>query len=373
MITPNHYQFKVHPGSPEFASELLKLEAEGFIIRQTHPTLPLHIFNYSQKAQYEGMWNDITLQSRGLILDSAYQLISRPFPKFFNIEEFDPRTHFPGYGYRVMEKLDGSFLISYWVEGKLYWASKGSFTSPQANWANQVWENKYEGKINPLSPSYTYIAELIHPDNRIVVNYGTLTDVYITAIIHTSTGGETDPGHLAPKFSVPAEFKIAGLRPEQLAKYENNTEEGFVIKFPNNLRVKYKFQEYKRLHAIVTNVSSYDIWEALSQGKSLDDVIDRVPDEFYNWVKATEKDLQCQKSMMWCFAKAKFDEVSSQLRNAPRKEYAREFLKTGHPDILFAFLDGKDVDPLIWKKIKPKYDKPLSKEPKSDLHPGVAR
>lgn len=35
--------------------------SDGWLIRQTHPTLPLTIWNYSQNTQYEGYWDDVTL------------------------------------------------------------------------------------------------------------------------------------------------------------------------------------------------------------------------------------------------------------------------------------------------------------------------
>ena len=40
-----------------------------------------------------------------------------------------------------------------------------------------------------------------------------------------------------------------------------------------------------------------------------------------------------------------------------RKEFAEQALKVKHPSILFAMLDGRDVEPIIWKIIQPEFKK----------------
>jgi RNA ligase len=43
---------------------------EGWLIKQTHPELPLTIWNYSQTTQYAGKWDEVTLMARGLVTDN---------------------------------------------------------------------------------------------------------------------------------------------------------------------------------------------------------------------------------------------------------------------------------------------------------------
>ena len=63
---------------------------DGLLHKQVHPTLPLTIWNYSPKVQYEGLWDEITIQCRGLVTDDEGNIVARPFGKFFNYEELDP-------------------------------------------------------------------------------------------------------------------------------------------------------------------------------------------------------------------------------------------------------------------------------------------
>ena len=60
-----------------------------FVNVNKHPTHDLFIYNYSPKAQYERVWNEVTMMCRGLILDADYNIVARPFKKFFNLGEME--------------------------------------------------------------------------------------------------------------------------------------------------------------------------------------------------------------------------------------------------------------------------------------------
>lgn len=48
---------------------LNEYKENGLLTNQSHPTLPLLIWNYSTKVQYEQLWDDVTLQCRALVTD----------------------------------------------------------------------------------------------------------------------------------------------------------------------------------------------------------------------------------------------------------------------------------------------------------------
>ena len=95
---------------------LEKYFQEGWLIKQTHPTLPLTIWNYSQTTQYEGRWDEITLMCRGLVTDDNGNIVARPFKKFFSLEE---GKHTPTSEFEVYEKMDGSLGIMFKYNGEL--------------------------------------------------------------------------------------------------------------------------------------------------------------------------------------------------------------------------------------------------------------
>ncbi|HTF82349.1 MAG TPA: T4 RnlA family RNA ligase, partial [Cytophagales bacterium] len=310
----------------------------------------LYIYNYTQNAQYESVWNEVTLVCRGLIMDSNNHILARPFPKFFNLGE-QPDQPIPDEPFEIFEKLDGSLGILYWIEKKPYLASRGSFTSEQAKKGNQLLTYKYAEALEYLNPAYTYLFEIIYPENRIVVNYGSQESLVLLAIIETATAKELPLVNIG----FPIAHKYDGIKDIHLLRtMETHNKEGFVIKFKGGLRYKIKFAEYIRIHKIVTQVSNITVWEYLKDGKSLEYLLERVPDEFYVWVRTTREALLESYSYIERRARAQYKVLGS------RKETAEYFMTCDYPAVLFRLLDGRTYDDIIWKLLKPKFSKPFS-------------
>ena len=201
-----------------------------------------------------------------------------------------------------------------------------------------------------LNKNLTYIFEIIYPENRIVVNYGKEEALILLAIVETKTGRDMP----LVDIGFPIVKRYNGIRDyTQLKALEEDNREGFVVKFQSGFRMKIKFKEYKRLHYIMANVSSKSIWMHLSSGQPLDEILHLVPDEFYNWVKMTEKSLWADFKVIEDIAKKEFKIFET------RKETAMYFRNCTYPSILFSMLDGKDYAQTIWRMIKPVYSKPF--------------
>jgi RNA ligase len=270
-----------------FNIELLqKCIDEGLVIKQKHPEAELYIYNYSQKVQYEKLWNEITLITRGLILDKDFNIVAKPFNKFFNLSEY-LSNEIPNLPFDVYEKMDGSLGILYWLNDKPYIATRGSFNSEQAIHATNILYNKYSHLFDKLDKNSTYLFEIIYPKNKIVVDYGSFDDLILLSVINNQNGDER-----LDDIGFPIVKKYNGVCDlQKLKSLEENNKEGFVVRFKNGFRVKVKFDEYVRLHKILTSVSNITIWEYLSENKSFDELLERVPDEFYEWIKKTQKEL----------------------------------------------------------------------------------
>ena len=258
----------------------------GLVIKQVHPTLPLSIYNYSRSCQYGGQWDDITLNCRGLVLDNEGNVIAKPFPKFFNYEEHTT-DEIPNEYFDVYEKMDGSLGICFHYEGEWHMATRGSFTSEQA-----IKGNELLGKYNfqKLHTDYTYLFEIIYKENRIVCDYD-FEDVVLLGIINTKTGSEinlhSDTEDIRIQnivknigFNVVMRYNTFGEGFDVLKREISNSKEGYVIRFKNGMRMKIKGDEYVRLHRILTNFSTTDIWELLMTNGNMDEFLERVPDEF---------------------------------------------------------------------------------------------
>jgi len=333
------------------SKELQEAVNEGLVSVQKHPDANLFIYNYTRKVQYERLWTDLTRKTRGLILDDRGNVVARPFEKFFNLEEHEPHE-IPDLPFEVYAKEDGSLAISYWLNGMPRIATRGSFTSDQANHANALLHTKHRHLFSKMDPSATYLFEIIYPENRVVVDYGRKDELVLLTIIDRKTGEER-----VEDIGFPIVKRYDGLNDIYALKdLQEQNKEGFVVRFSNGFRVKVKFEEYVRLHRLIFGVSTKTIWEYLSQDKELNELLDRVPDEYYDWVRSTEKILRRQ------FHDIKQQCIDSFKPLNNRKETAFYFQTQKHPSVLFSMLDGKPYDHIIWRMIKPVYAKPFKTE-----------
>ena len=329
---------------------LNQYQSQGLLYQQVHPTLPLSIWNYSEKVQYDSLWDDITLSCRGLVTDDKGNLVARPFRKFFNIEE---GKHTPTEQFQVFEKMDGSLGILFFYGDEWVFASRGSFTSDQALKFKEIFTKKY--KTSYLYTPNTYLFEIIYPENRIVVDYGNIEDVVMLGEINTESGEELDLDHYTNSiFNVVKEYN--GIKDySSLKSLVDNNAEGFVVRFSNGDRMKIKGEEYLRLHRIMTNLSTTSVWEILSTNGKIDEFIKDVPDEFFRKIQDFAFDL----SLRYYNLMKEYTECFEIIKNKTedRKSFAEESKRYPHPSLLFGLLDGKDISPMIWKMIKPEFKK----------------
>ena len=324
------------------------LVSQKYINVQKHPNAELFLYNYTQNTQYESLWNEYTLMCRGLILDAKGEIVARPFTKFFNWEEH--KNHeIPAEPFEVFEKMDGSLGILYWANDKPSIATRGSFTSEQAIWATTFLHQHFEPIFSSLNRNCTYLFEIIYPSNRIVVDYASKQDLVLLAVIETSTGKDLD---LPQDLGFTCVKKYDGLTDYQSLKlFQKDNFEGFVLKFQSGFRVKVKLEEYIRLHRIITNMSNVDIWKCLAEGRSFDEFLENVPDEFYQWVKATKVDLENKFKEIEALCKANF-KVSEDRRTTAEYMSAQPY-----SPVLFKMLDDRPYDYIIWRLIRPTFQK----------------
>ena len=340
---------------PYSIQELEKLYQDGYLAKQKHPTLDIFILNYSQKCQFEQLWNPITKLCRGLVLDAEYNILARPIPKFFNIEEHKPEE-IPDESYEITEKKDGSLIQIAWVNDEMIVSSRGSFTSDHAVKAREIIEKKYKKIINAYKlDGLNLVFELVAKFNKIVVDYGNIEDLFLITAIENDTGEEV-PYEMLEDFGFPIVKRYKNLKISELKALNTDNEEGFVVKFKSGMRIKIKFEDYVRLHRIVTNVSTKTIWEHLKDNKSLEDLLNNVPDEFFKWVKFTIKKFENQYKEIEDQCKKDFKILET------RKECALYYQTKKYPSILFKMMEDKSYDQIIWKIIRPKYEKPFKIE-----------
>lgn len=282
---------------------------------------------------------------RGLIVNTeTSEIVARPFPKFFNYEEHvGAGRPIPNEQPRVFAKLDGSLGILYWWEHKPYIATRGSFDSPQAKWAMEWFDANWSHGFP--EDGFTHLFEIVGPQNRIVVEYKQAGLIYLGSM--RSNGTSMIYFNEFEGFGA-SEYQFTSV--DQLAALNAKNEEGFVLWYPKaDLRLKIKFEDYKRLHKLYTGLNSIAVWEWLRDG--FDPYTQDVPDEMLPWLESVVNRLNQQ-----------FNEIEHQAEQTlgaahglpTRKEQASVIQMGPQPSIAFAMLDGKDYSKAIWRMLRPK-------------------
>lgn len=346
-------------------------EAEGWLRIQPHPSADLFIVNYTPRCQFGKHWDDLTLMCRGLIFTSTGEIAERPFGKFFNMGEgWRPNETLPlppAEPFEVTEKLDGSLGILYWIGDEPRIASRGSFTSEQAARGTAM--------LAGIPTAYcrrdrTYLFEIIYPENRIVVDYGPQRELILLAEIDKATGRD-----LPLELSTPSVRRFEGIAGiEQLmAEYQGEDNfEGFVLRYESGLRLKVKLPEYVRLHKLLTGVNSRHIWEMLAAGQSISPLLERVPDEFYEWVSATANALRGRHDVLMYQTDNAYREIIAKVGvgDPNDREWKKAFasaavLEHGRiQHLLFARVIDGDVAAMAWREVRPaEAERPYKDDP----------
>merc|ERR1712106_153511 len=136
---------------------------------------------------------------------------------------------------------------------------------------------------------------------------------------------------------------------EELRNLDRDNEEGFVIKFENNFRVKLKFETYFKLHKAGNRNLEKEIRTLLQKGED-------IPSE-----DLTHEELEVRNKMKTDLL-IKFDAKKSDLlkeyedikqNSTEKREIIDKIKKSSHPGALFCFDKGKNWDPIIWTMLKP--------------------
>ena len=88
---------------------------------------------------------------------------------------------------------------------------------------------------------------------------------YLLAIINNDTGRDLQLEELGPPIREARNFE----EPLTELPFEPN-KEGYVVRFSSGLRLKVKSEEYVRLHRLLTQVNSKDIYEWVRDGRDLE-------------------------------------------------------------------------------------------------------
>ena len=326
-------------------NKYFELMHQGLVYIKKHPKFPLYLLNYTPRTQYRQKWCKELVHARGLVVGEDGKILARPLPKFFNHYEINDLEKLQDEEYEVFEKIDGSLVIMFHYENDLIFCTRGSFISEQAAKAQEIFRAKY--KHITINKECTYCFEVIYPENKIVVNYEDLEDLFLISITHTSSGKGINID--ATGFKTVNKVDKASIH-AFMTGFEEANMEGYVVKYTkgltNSLRVKYKFNTYVEKHK-GKSLSETEIKQSMKNMESIN--LDNIPDECYEAVKKIktqmEEQFQHQKSKI----ENQYLKITSQ--NSSPRDVIEAIKQCEHSSILFAIHRKKPYNMLVWKSL----------------------
>jgi len=341
----------------EEITEIKSLIANNMVTMRKHPHMDLWILNYTPRMQFESAWTPVAEQCRGLIIDADYNVVERPFPKFFNLGERMQISDLPDSMPVITEKLDGFLGILYDENGLPAIATRGAFDSPMATFATN-WIRSKGYTMSDFRGDYTYLFEIIDPvlcrDQGLLVDYGNRSECVLIAVRNTMTGQEISHIDEAERIGLPFAKEYTGTLEDaitELPTMKGTEQEGFVCRWSNGLHIKLKGDHYKKLHRMLSGLAPKRVLSTLIESghAGIDEMIEGIPDESFDRVHAIVDAIEAKQK--WFIDQGRI--VYNMAKDLPtRKEQAEVIARSPHKAVAFAMLKGGDYNAIALKQVR---------------------
>ena len=243
----------------------------------------------------------IRRECRGIIFDSKTgDIIRRPFHKFFNVNERDEtQDHVIDLSrpHAILEKLDGSMIAPFIVDGKMIWGTKMGATDVAKPVEEFVATHPeyIQFAHDLIAHGLTPIFEWCSRKQRIVLDYKE-DQLILTAVRHTINGNYASRDIMEAYGRVSNIPVVRQFEPQTDMKafldYVRDLEdlEGFVVRFDDGHMLKLKCHWYLQIHkAKEAILQDRNIVELILDEK-LDDIKAHLPAEDRDRLNKFEND-----------------------------------------------------------------------------------
>lgn len=324
-------------------------------------------YNYSEKCNNEGLWDDITLFNRGNIYEkSTGRLIAKAMPKFFNfsqLSETDQKHFLRTEKFINTEKKDGCLGILYLYNGEIRCNSRGGFN----NYVTDVMKRllpKYI-MLKRILEHNTLNVEVISPETKIICDYGNEEELYLLTAFNKE--GEELPIESLDimsqviKMPRPAYNNMSWTQLFEWQKSATYETEGFVVQLNNKKfgayeRVKIKSEDYLKIAKYKAGLNRHSIWKLwkidIEQNTDfLTEYINALPDELVKVAKGYLDDLKRDLENQHTFALIEFEA----LKNIETRDLKAYFDKnpSKYQSIIYSLRNGKSIAKSLIKLIEP--------------------
>jgi RNA ligase len=311
---------------------------------------------------------DIRRECRGIIFDTETgEIIRRPFHKFFNVNEREEtQDHVIDLSrpHAILEKLDGSMIAPFIVNGQMIWGTKMGATDvaePVDDFATLNEEYGIFARFT-ISRGYTPIFEWCSRKQRIVLDYKE-DQLILTGIRDLTTGRYMSYDLMvahAEAYRIPVVrtwdigLDMDNKTMKSFVSYVSGLEdlEGFVVRFSDGHMLKLKCDWYVQIHKAKEKIlQDRNIVELILDDK-LDDVKAHLPQEDRDLLEQFEFEIVADiadrvymiDNDLRCLQDSSVDRKTFALEHASNYD---QFTRA----VIFKNFDGKDTNK-IWDDVR---------------------
>lgn len=235
-------------------------------------------------------------ECRSVVIDIFNEeLIIAPFKKFRNLNECESTSLEiveekikNAYTVEFSNKMDGSMICARWYKGDV-WITSAQSLNKNNSWrlgdaTRMFYENSGYHSMCFLNPDKTFIFEYISMKDAHVVKYKPEEEgLYLIGMRNVETGEEYPYDSIikcADRYCIPS-TKIFETSLDKvlnsLDKKKSSEAEGFVLNI-DGFKVKIKYDDYVKIHRILSDVSSPNLIIQNIADNQFDDLVAKVPD-----------------------------------------------------------------------------------------------
>lgn len=336
--------------------------ATGLVTRRQLGGTEISVLNYSASCAWKNIWTPVTRACRGLVVEGwgrNARVLARPFPKFFNLGVEPPGTG-PMVG---SAKWDGSLGVLYEAPDGWRITTRGDPNSWQSAAATALYRERY---AQTPSPGQTWLFEIILPENRIVVDYGAMTDLVGLACIDIATGRDLG----VPQWDGPVAQRLPLDQDaiDKLIRDNPPNQEGYVVLWPEcdpQVRAKVKLAHYVTLHRLLFATTTKGLWEALKSGvdpaSEIAAICGGAEPAFVEWVQHETDTMRQAHAEVLAATQRALDALTDEQREERRLVAKHIYATTDFPTVAFALFNGRleRAEEAAWEAVRPTYTRPF--------------
>jgi RNA ligase len=305
--------------------------------------------------EVENLHARLRRECRGIIFDTATgEILRRPFHKFFNVNERDEtQDHVVDMSrpHAILEKLDGSMIAPFIVNGEMIWGTKMGATDVAKPVQEFVARNPEYITFadESIGNGWTPIFEWCSRKQRIVLDYFH-DQLVLTGLRNMKTGAYALHANLeviGQAYAIPVVNEFAPHTDmKAFLEYVRDLEdvEGFVVRFSDGHMLKLKCDWYVQIHKAKEKIlQDRNIVELILDCK-LDDVMAHLPAEDRDRLIVFEAHFNSAYADVVYMLANDLDWIREE--NIDRKTFALEHAKTYRdpyiPTLIFKNFDVMD-------------------------------